>query len=98
MAVVVLIEFDVHPHTVEAFAEALRIGAAQRARFDGCLRVDAYRSVDDPTLFTMIEAYRSQAAIDGYYASDLQSAWMASIRPLIRGMKSADQRPIYEHR
>ncbi len=95
--IVVLIEFDVHPHAVEAFAEALRIGAAQRATFEGCLRVEALRSTADPTLFTMLEVYRTQADIDHYYASEAQSVWMASIRSFVRELRSADQRLVYAY-
>ena len=94
-AVIICVQFDVHPHSTAAFAEALNIGAAQRTRFEGCLRVDAYRSVDDPTLFTLVEVFRTQAAVDAYYQSALQKAWMASITPLIRGLRSADQQLIF---
>ncbi|MEL7368366.1 MAG: putative quinol monooxygenase [Myxococcota bacterium] len=96
--VIVLIEFDVMPHAIEAFAEAMRLGAAQRAHYPGCLKIDAYQSADDETLFTLIEVFETQAAIDAYYATALHAAWMASIQPLVKDIRGADQRSVYAGR
>jgi quinol monooxygenase YgiN len=65
----------IHPQSVEAFKTAtIELGFKTTAE-PGNVRFDCYQQADDPTRFTLLEIYRSTAAVDAHLQSDHHQLW-----------------------
>jgi quinol monooxygenase YgiN len=65
----------IHSQQVEAFkAATIELGFKTTAE-PGNVRFDCYQHDDDPTRFTLLEIYRSPAAVDAHQQSDHFQAW-----------------------
>ena len=71
--------FHVHvtvtPGSVDEFAEVSAANSAASRQEPGCLRFDVLQHADDPTRFTLCEAYRDDAAIAAHKETKHYAAW-----------------------
>jgi quinol monooxygenase YgiN len=80
--------FSIHPQSVEAFKSAtIELGFKTTAE-PGNVRFDCYQDADDPIRFTLLEIYRSAAAVDAHRDSDHYQTW----RELTAGMVAKAER------
>lgn len=88
---VTLVAVRVKAAHLAAFIEATRRNHEASVREPGNLRFDVLQSVDDPTSFTLVEAYESEAAAAAHKQTahylawrDTVADWMAAPRQGLR--------------
>lgn len=88
---VTLVAVRVKAAYLAAFIEATRRNHEASVREPGNLRFDVLQSVDDPTSFTLVEAYESEAAAAAHKQTahylawrDTVADWMAAPRQGLR--------------
>lgn len=93
-----LVELDVKPDEVEAFAAMFRDEFISRSRSeDGCEFYELWVDTAQPTRMTIVEVWRDQAALDVHLAQDWFGEWApkmeaAQLTPLVvRTMVSAEE-------
>lgn len=88
-----LIVVHVHVHVVvdgvEAFRAASRVNAENSVREPGVARFDVIQSVEDPTRFVLVEAYRDAAAVLAHKETAHYLAWRDAVAPLMAEPRSA---------
>lgn len=72
---VVHVHVHVKPESVEAFREATLENAAQSVKEPGIARFDVVQQVNDPTRFTLVEAYRTAEAPLAHKATAHYARW-----------------------
>jgi quinol monooxygenase YgiN len=66
---------QIHPQHVEGFKSAtIELGFKTTAE-PGNVRFDCYQHADDPTRFTLLEIYRSTAAVETHLQSEHYKLW-----------------------
>lgn len=93
--ITVLIHVQVKNDSIDAFREITIANGKERADWDGNLRYDVFQDEADPTKFTIIEVFSSQATIDAYYDSDKHQAWAEAVKPMIEEIRGSDQQQIF---
>ena len=90
-AYVTLVQVHVREANLQSFIAATRINHEASVQEPGNLRFDVLQSVEDPTRFTLVEAYVNEAAAvahkqTAHYLAwrDTVSDWMASPRQGLR--------------
>jgi quinol monooxygenase YgiN len=79
---------SIYPQSVEAFKSAtIELGFKTTAE-PGNVRFDCYQDADDPIRFTLLEIYRSAAAVDAHLESDHYQTW----REVTAGMFAETER------
>jgi quinol monooxygenase YgiN len=80
---IVLVHSRVLPEHLEKFkAATLRNASASRAEA-GCVRFDVLQQTDDPTRFTFIEMFKSEADAAAHRKTPHFQAWLAEAAPLM---------------
>ena len=62
MSIRVIVTFEVKPHQVESFLRLVQSVKTDLPMVAGCEGVEAYRSLDDPLVFTFVEAWCDRGA------------------------------------
>lgn len=65
----------IHPEAEEEFAAVTVANSAASLQEPGCLRFDVLQHDDDPTRFTLAEAYVDEGALDAHKQTDHYRAW-----------------------
>ncbi|MCE3290189.1 MAG: Antibiotic biosynthesis monooxygenase [Caulobacter sp.] len=82
-ALTVFIRLHAREGQAQAVAEALaEVVPATRAE-PGCLEIAAYRSTQDPGLFTIHSRWADEAAFEAHAGLAHTTAFLATVRPLI---------------
>ena len=69
----------VRPELVDAFKAATAVNAAASVLEPGIARFDVGQQLDDPTRFTLIEAYRSEGAVAAHKETPHYQAWRDAV-------------------
>ena len=72
---VVHVHVHVKPESVEAFREATLENASHSVKEPGIARFDVVQQVNDPTRFTLVEAYRTAEAPVAHKATAHYARW-----------------------
>lgn len=80
---VVQVFVHVTPESVDAFIAATRDNAAHSVQEPGVARFDVLQHADDPTQFTLIEAYRDAAAPAAHKATAHYLQWRDTVAPMM---------------
>jgi quinol monooxygenase YgiN len=81
----IIVEFEAHPQSRQAFLEELRRDAQETLRDDGCLRMEVLCARDGSDRILLSELWRDQAALDAHRAKPGHShAWQ---EPLLRSKR-----------
>ena len=80
-----IVQVFVHvlPHTVDAFRAATLDNATQSVLEAGVARFDVLQAADDPTRFTLIEAYLSSEAPAAHKATAHYARWRDAVEPML---------------
>ena len=87
---VVHVQVRVKPECVEAFRAATLENARNSVREPGVARFDVAQREDDPTRFTLVEAYRTAEAPAAHKATAHYAAW----RDAVEGMMAEPRRSV----
>ncbi len=83
MSIALTLRMQAKPEDAEAFAQFLMtLGAATRAQDAGCEVYEPFRSLDDPTRFALVEAWKSQEALDAHNATPHMASTREKLREL----------------
>ncbi len=80
---VVHVFIDVTPVSVDAFVAATLDNAARCVEEPGIARFDVLQQADDPTRFTLIEAYRTAEAPAAHKATAHYARWRDTVAPMM---------------
>lgn len=80
---VVHVHVQVVPGMEEAFAEATSINAKASLAEPGIARFDVVRSVEDPSRFLLVEAYRDDQAPLAHKETSHYLAWRQAVEPMM---------------
>ena len=70
MSIALTLRMQTKPNEGDAFAQWLvDLGATTRANDAGCETYEAFRAIDDPTRFALVESWESQEALDAHNAA-----------------------------
>ena len=82
-----LVVVHVHVHVTPEGVEAFRAASAENSRDSrqepGVARFDVVQSVEDPTRFVLVEAYRSAEAVVAHKATAHYAKWRDAVAPLM---------------
>jgi quinol monooxygenase YgiN len=91
---IVQVFVHVKPEHVEAFRTATIDNASHSVQEPGIVRFDVLQQQDDPTRFTLIEAYRTDDAPTAHKATAHYARWRDTVEPMMaeprRNVKYAD--------
>ncbi len=76
---IVHVSVHVLPDAVDAFIEATRANAAASVQESGIARFDVVQSLEDPTRFVLVEAYRTEAAAAAHKETEHYATWRAAV-------------------
>lgn len=62
--ITLVVRMNAKPGREEAVARALRAAVAPTHSEPGCLRYALHRAIDEPTVFVLVERWRSQSDLD----------------------------------
>lgn len=65
----------VAPGSEDEFAQVTVANSAASLQEPGCLRFDVLQHADDPTMFTLAEAYVDEAALAAHKETEHYEAW-----------------------
>ena len=80
---VVHVQVQVKPECVEAFKAATLANARASVQEPGIARFDVLQQQDDPTRFTLIEAYRTDDAPAAHKATAHYARWRDAVEPMM---------------
>jgi autoinducer 2-degrading protein len=89
------IQMTVKADCIEAFMRATKSAAEATRAEPGCLRFDVMQSLQDPTIFVLVEAYTSGATKDIHLQSPHFAAWQEEIADLVEHCGVIGCRPIH---
>lgn len=80
-----IVQVFVHvlPHAVEAFKAASLDNATHSVQEPGVARFDVLQQDDDPTKFTLIEAYHADDAPAAHKATAHYARWRDAVEPMM---------------
>lgn len=80
---VIHVQVQVKPESVEAFKAATLDNARQSIREPGVARFDVVQQADDPTRFVLVEAYRSVEATAAHKETKHYQIWRDTVAPMM---------------
>jgi (4S)-4-hydroxy-5-phosphonooxypentane-2,3-dione isomerase len=80
---VVHVSARVKPDSVDAFAAATTENARQSLKEPGVARFDVLQQRDDPTLFLLVEVYRTSEAPAAHKETDHYKVWRETVAPMM---------------
>jgi quinol monooxygenase YgiN len=80
---IVQVFVHVKPEFVDAFTAATLDNAAHSVQEPGIARFDVLQQQDDPTRFTLIEAYRTDDAPAAHKATAHYERWRDTVAPMM---------------
>ncbi len=80
---VVQVFVHVTPDSVDTFIAATLDNAARSVEEPGIARFDVLQQADDPTRFTLIEAYRTDEAPAAHKATAHYARWRDTVAPMM---------------
>lgn len=80
---IVQVFLHVLPHTVDAFRAATLDNATLSVQEPGVARFDVLQAADDPTRFTLIEAYLTPEAPAAHKATAHYARWRDAVEPML---------------
>ena len=80
---IVQVFLHVLPHTVDAFRAATLDNATLSVQEPGVARFDVLQAADDPTRFTLIEAYLTPKAPAAHKATAHYARWRDAVEPML---------------
>jgi len=78
---IVHVQVRVLPEHIAAFIEATRANAAASLQEPGIARFDVVQELEDPTRFTLVEAYRDAEAPARHKETPHYAAWRDAVAP-----------------
>ena len=78
----------VKPDQIEAFKAATLENARNSLKEPGIARFDVLQQSDDPTRFTLVEVYRTQADPEKHRATAHYNRWREAVEPLQAGPRT----------
>lgn len=85
---VVQVFAQVKPEFVEPFIAATLDNATHSVQEPGVARFDVLQEADDPTRFTLIEAYRTADAPAAHKATAHYARWRDTVEPMMAAPRS----------
>lgn len=73
----------VRSDALDEFVEATKANAAASRQEPGVARFDVVESLDDPTRFVLVEAYRSEDAAAAHKETAHYATWRDAVAPLM---------------
>lgn len=86
---IVHVQVQVKPESVEAFKAATIANARQSIREPGIARFDVVQQADDPTRFVLVEAYRSVEATAAHKETKHYQVWRDTVAPMMAVPRSS---------
>lgn len=80
---IVHVSVHVLPEAVKAFIDATRANARASRLEPGVVRFDVVQSLDDPTRFVLVEAYRDDAAAAAHKETAHYATWRDTVAPMM---------------
>ena len=80
---IVLVHSHVHAEQVERFRDVTLQNAEASRREEGCVRFDVIQQADDPSRFTFIEVFKSEADGATHRESSHFKKWLEEAVPLM---------------
>ena len=80
---VVHVHVHVKPECIEAFRRATLDNAQNSVKELGIARFDVVQQADDPTRFTLVEAYRTVDATTAHKATDHYAKWRDTVAEMM---------------
>ena len=80
---VVHVHVHVKPEHIEAFRQATLENARNSLQEPGIARFDVVQQVDDPTRFTLVEAYRTVEATAAHKATAHYAKWRDAVADMM---------------
>lgn len=77
------------PEAVDAFIDATRANAAASLREPGIARFDVVQSLEDPTRFVLVEAYRTEDAPGAHKETAHYATWRDTVADLMAEPRSS---------
>jgi autoinducer 2-degrading protein len=87
--VIVHVHVQVKPDAVAAFIAATRENARHSLKEPGVARFDVVQSVEDPTRFVFVEAYRSPDAPAAHKETAHYRRWRDTVADLMAGPRTS---------
>ena len=79
MMVIIQVHARVKPEQIEAFKAATTVNAAASLKEPGLARFDVAQQADDPSRFTLIEVYRTAAAVTAHKDTAHYQTWRSAV-------------------
>lgn len=86
---VVHVHVHVKPEHVEAFRKETVENALQSLKEPGIARFDVVQQVDDPTRFTLVEAYRTAEAPAAHKATAHYARWRDAVAAMMAAPRTS---------
>ena len=86
---VVHVHVHVKPECIEAFRQATLDNARNSVREPGIARFDVAQQADDPTRFTLVEAYRTAEAPVAHKATAHYARWRDAVADMMAEPRTA---------
>ena len=86
---VVHVHVHVKPEHVEAFRQATLDNARHSVQEPGIARFDVVQQADDPTRFTLVEAYRTAEATAAHKATAHYARWRDAVADMMAESRTA---------
>ena len=86
---VVHVHVHVKPEHVEAFRQATLDNARHSVQEPGIARFDVVQQADDPTRFTLVEAYRTVEATAAHKATAHYARWRDAVAEMMAEPRTA---------
>jgi quinol monooxygenase YgiN len=86
---VVHVQVQVKPESVDAFKEATVANAAASVREPGVARFDVVQQHDDPTRFVLVEVYRDDHAPAAHKATTHYQTWRDAVGPMMAAPRTS---------
>ena len=86
---IVLVHVHVKPECLDAFKKATVANAQNSVKEPGVVRFDMLQQQDDPTRFTLVEAYRSADATVKHKETAHYAQWRDTVAPMMAEPRSS---------
>ena len=86
---VVLVQVHVKPEYVDAFRKATIENARNSVQEPGIARFDVVQQADDPTRFTLVEAYRTAEATAAHKATAHYAKWRDAVADMMAAPRTS---------
>ncbi len=86
---VVHVQVQVKPEHVEAFRQATLENARNSVQEPGIARFDVVQQADDPTRFTLVEAYRTTEATAAHKATAHYAKWRDAVADMMAASRTS---------